>query len=216
MPGWNKTATLLFCLITLPAWAGFPPELVSVRAEWARITYQLPEDQRGDAYEKLMQRARRISETHPGQATPLVWQAIITASLAGERGALSGALGYAKQARDLLDQASRLPDDGSRASLYTSLGSLYYQVPGWPIGFGDDDRARAYLQQALRLDPDGIDDNWFYADFLRDQGDYPGAVAALEHALQAAPRPDRPVADAGRRAAIKAALVTVRAQLGNN
>jgi hypothetical protein len=49
-----------------------------------------------------------------------------------------------------------------QGSAYTSLGSLYYQVPGWPIGFGDDKRAEAMLLKALEINPDGIDPNYFY------------------------------------------------------
>jgi len=215
MPWWKNITALLLCLTVLPAWAAIPADLAAVRTAWAQIKYQLPKDQRGDAYQKLQNRAQRVSAAHPGQAAPLVWQAIVSASLADERGAFSGALNYAKQARDLLLQASTLPADEMRASLYSSLGTLYYQVPGWPIGFGDNDKAREYLLKALAIDPDGIDDNWFYADFLIDQGDYQGAVNALRHALQAPPRPGRPVADAGRRAEINAALSKAKAKLGN-
>jgi Tfp pilus assembly protein PilF len=45
-------------------------------------------------------------------------------------------------------------------------GALYYQVPGWPIGFGDKDKANELLKKALALNPDGIDPNYFYGDFL--------------------------------------------------
>ena len=77
-------------------------------------------------------------------------------------------------------------------SAYTSLGSLYYQVPGWPIGFGDDAKARELLQKALALNPEGIDPNYFMGDFLYRKGDYEAARQALARALKAPPRPDRP------------------------
>ena len=51
-------------------------------------------------------------------------------------------------------------------SVYTSLGSLYYQVPGWPIGFGSDKKAESYLKKALAVNPDGMDPNYFYGDFM--------------------------------------------------
>ena len=35
----------------------------------------------------------------------------------------------------------------------SSLGVLYYKVPGWPIGFGDKDKARDLLQKALAVNP---------------------------------------------------------------
>ncbi len=79
-------------------------------------------------------------------------------------------------------------------------------MPGWPIRFGDDDKARDYFTKALKLNPNGLDSNYFYGDFLLKQGQYEKAAKVLRHALDAAPRPDRPVADQGRRKQVEAAL----------
>ena len=84
-------------------------------------------------------------------------------------------------------------------SIYGSLGSLYAKVPGWPIGFGDKQKATAYFERALAQDPTSIDSNFFYADFLADQGDYAKSAEYLKRALAASPRPGREDADAGRR-----------------
>jgi len=214
MSWFKKLIFVALCVGVLPAWAQLPQDLLQLRASWAHIKYQVPKAQRGDAFEKLAKQAEQVSAAHPGQAAPLIWEAIVKASLANEKGAFGGALGYVKEARRLLEKAEKLPADELRGSLYTTLGSLYYQVPGWPIGYGDDDKARSYLKKALSLDPDGIDSNFFYGDFLLDQGEYQAAAAALEHALKAPGRPDRPVADAGRRAEIEADLHKVRAKLG--
>jgi tetratricopeptide (TPR) repeat protein len=86
-------------------------------------------------------------------------------------------------------------------------------VPGWPLGFGDDDKARELLRKGLKANPDGIDANYFHGDFLRDQGDWTGAAAALEKALAAPPRPGRELADQGRRKEAAALLAKVRAHL---
>jgi Tfp pilus assembly protein PilF len=86
-------------------------------------------------------------------------------------------------------------------------------VPGWPIGFGDKDKARVLLEQALAINPNGIDPNYFYADFLYRQKDYRGAAAALDRARKAPPRPDRPLADEGRRKDIEALHADVRKHL---
>jgi Tfp pilus assembly protein PilF len=94
-------------------------------------------------------------------------------------------------------------------SAHTSLGSLYYQVPGWPIGFGDDDEAEKHLKKAIQLNPNGIDSNFFYGDFLLQDDRYEEAKIYLSKALQAPDRPNRPLADAGRRQEIKAALAQI-------
>jgi Tfp pilus assembly protein PilF len=98
-------------------------------------------------------------------------------------------------------------------SAFTSMGALYYQVPGWPIGFGDDEQAEKMLKQALQLNPNGIDPNYFYGDYLFRQKRYSEAKAALGKALLADARVGREVADQGRRAEITALLVNVQTAL---
>jgi Tfp pilus assembly protein PilF len=121
-------------------------------------------------------------------------------------------LSLAKDAKAALEHALQLDAKALSGSAYTSLGSLYYQVPGWPIGFGDNDKARELLDKALALNPYGIDPNYFLGDYLYRQRDYDGARKALERALKAPARPDRPLADEGRRAEIKALLAKLPAQ----
>lgn len=92
-----------------------------------------------------------------------------------------------------------------------SLGVLYYRVPGFPIGFGSTKRARTYFQQALVQEPTGLDNNFFYGDFLHSTGNDKGARVFLQRALKAPVDPKRPVWDAGRRAEIRDLL----AKIGN-
>ena len=98
-------------------------------------------------------------------------------------------------------------------SAYNSLGVLYYKVPGWPIGFGDEDKADQLLRQALQVNPEGIDSLYFWGDHLLRQGHYVEAKAALEKAKQAAPRPGRELADSGRKGEIDQLLLEVNKKL---
>ncbi len=124
-----------------------------------------------------------------------------------------GALGKVKEARRLLEAALQIDATVLDGSAYTSLGSLYYQVPGWPIGFGDDEKAESNLKKALAINPDGIDPNYFYGDFMLEQDNYSEAVRYLEKASAAPPRPDRPLADLGRKREISAKLAQARSKL---
>ncbi|MDF3024274.1 MAG: hypothetical protein K0R10_1635, partial [Alphaproteobacteria bacterium] len=117
-------------------------------------------------------------------------------------------------AKKLLEAALAQNPKALDGSAYTTLGSLYYQVPGWPIGFGDEDKAEKFLKQALVLNPDGIDPNYFYGDFLLKQKKYDEAVTVLNKALAAPDRPGRAAADAGRRKEIKAALAKAEENAG--
>ena len=98
-------------------------------------------------------------------------------------------------------------------SVYTSLGTLYYKVPGGIIGFGDKGLARTYLEKALALNPDGIDPNYFYGEFLFEEHEYEAAKEALMKAQRAPGRPDRPLADEGRQQEIAALLSEVQRKL---
>lgn len=180
--------------------------------QWAIVKYQTAENERERAFEQLAKQAGDAEQQYPGNAEVIVWEAIILSTYAGEKGGL-GALGLVKQAKQLLERAEALQPEVLDGSVYTSLGSLYYQVPGWPIGFGDDDKAEQYLKKALALNPDGIDANYFYGDFLLEQGHYRKATEHLKKALSAPTRPGREVADAGRRVEISAKLEQAETQL---
>ena len=88
-------------------------------------------------------------------------------------------------------------------SVYASLGSLYSKVPGWPIGFGSDKKAEQYFKKALSINPQGLDINYFFAEYLVEQGKEQLALEYIDKALQAPLMAERPVADKGRRTQAK-------------
>jgi len=186
--------------------------VAQIRDRWAQINYQTPKPQREAAFMALSKQAAQARQAAPRDASALIWEGIVLSSLAGEKGGM-GALSLVKQARDDFEAALKLDPRALDGAAYTSLGALYYQVPGWPLGFGDDDRARQLLKKGLDIDPNGIDANYFYGDFLRDQKEWGPAQAALQKALAAPARPGRDVADAGRRHEIEAKLHDVMGHL---
>lgn len=186
--------------------------LPAIQARWAEIRYQLPESERVKAFDALVNDIGRAQLRAPDDLRLQVWKGIVLASEAGAQGGL-GALSLCKQARTEFEAVIAKDGRVLDGSAYTSLGSLYYQVPGWPLGFGDEDTARELLQQGLSIAPDGVDANYFWGDFLLDQEDYAGAVRAFQKALAAPPRPGRESADAGRRAEIEAGLAKAQEEL---
>ena len=108
-----------------------------VRDRWAQINYQLPKPQREAAFEALLHQSEKIRQANPRDAAALIWEGIVLSSLAGEKGGM-GALGLVKRARADFEAAIKLDANALDGAAYTSLGALYYQVPGWPLGFGDD------------------------------------------------------------------------------
>ena len=189
-----------------PAFAYTLDETIhSLQKEWAIANYKTSDSDLENAFEKLTVKAQDAVNLFPDKAEPLIWNAIIVSSDAGKNGGF-GALGKVKEARNLLLKAEKINPDALNGSVYTSLGSLYYQVPGWPLGFGDDDQAEEYLKKALAINPDGIDPNYFYGDFLLEDGKYKVAKIYFDKALMAPARKERPLADEGRRDEIVAKL----------
>ena len=180
-------------------------DIASLQHEWAKANYSTAKDAQEVAFKNLTEQAHQVSEKHAKAPETLIWEAIANAGYAKAKGGL-GALKIAEKARDLLLAAEKSNPTALQGSAYTSLGSLYYKVPGWPIGFGDKKKARAYLEKALQANPNGIDPNFFYADFLSEQGEYKQAIPYYEKALAAPPRAGREDADAGRRAEVEAGL----------
>ncbi len=203
------TTAILAALASTPAAAQagrLDSELHDVQAGWAIANYSTSDrDERIQAFETLAAHAAALTQKYPDSAEPLVWEGIVLSTFAGVKGGL-GALGLARQARGKLEAAEQIDPDALDGSVYTSLGTLYYKLPGWPISFGNDDRALEYLEKALAINPDGIDPNFFYGEFLAENGDREKARQHLQKALQAPARPGRPLADEGRRDEIQSLL----------
>lgn len=177
--------------------ANAAPVLSDIQQQWAKINYSEDED-KAEQFRLLLADAEALVKADPKRADSHIWLGIVQSSTAGAEGGL-GALKYAKAARKNLEEAMRLDENALQGSAMTSLGVLYHKVPGWPIGFGSDKKAEKLLKHALEINPQGIDPNYFYAEFLYDDGDYKQAQQYVEAAFAAAPRPDRPLADEGRR-----------------
>lgn len=222
IPSRPLAAALAFALMTTATAASasdpaaMQARINDIEHEWAHITYQVKgDDQKEARLAALAVEADKLVAAYPGHAEPLIWDGVVTSSRARYSGMFS-ALSLAKRSREMLLRAARLDYRALDGAVPTSLGTLYFMVPGFPIGFGDDDKARHYLEQAVQISPDGLDSNYFYGDFLVDQEEYDKAAKVLRHALNAPANPDRPVWDAGRRAEARALLAKIEAKTAFN
>jgi tetratricopeptide (TPR) repeat protein len=175
------------------------PEVREIQSEWARL-YYLDEflNKNYRELQALAKQANRVAQAHPESAEALTWDAIVLSTLAEKKGGI-GALSLVKEARLKLEQAEAIDPTVLGGSVYASLGTLYAKVPGWPIGFGSDRKAEEYFRKALALNPEGLDINYFFAEYLADNGDDETALQYIDKALNAPVMADRPVADQGRR-----------------
>ncbi len=187
-------------------------DIKPLQDRWAEVNYALAEDDREKAFAELLATADKVVSSNPDKAEALIWRGIIKSSYANAKGGL-GALSVAEGSKADLEQAITLDPTALQGSAYTSLGVLYSKVPGWPIGFGDSKKAKELLLKALEQNPQGIDPNYFYADYLAGKRDWAEALRYLEIAKAAAPRPGRESADAGRQQEIANLLAKVQKKL---
>ncbi|CAN5421263.1 hypothetical protein BH09PSE4_BH09PSE4_11400 [soil metagenome] len=181
-------------------------DVMRVNNAWAHIRYQVTDrNQQYNQLAALEGMAAQVVARYPRRAEPLLWEGIVVSEEAA-RASMLHQLGLATRARDILDRAYAIDPHVADGGAAMSLGVLYYKVPGFPIGFGSTKKARAYFEEALRLDPRGLDNNFFYGDFLASEGDKANAKRFLQRALQVPASADRPVWDAGRRAEVRSLL----------
>jgi len=205
----QKILLFIFLTITLQANAS-PAEGKAdlLEHDWAVANYQLQGDEKSQAFEKLVQLTNETRAKNPNDVSVLIWEGIIKSTYAGVKGGV-GALSLAKESRSALEQAIKIDGNALDGAAYTSLGTLYFKMPGWPLAFGDTDKAKKLLDKALSIDPNGIDSNYFYADYLMSEKKYQEAEKYLLKAQQAAPRAGRDIADKGRQQDINIALKKV-------
>lgn len=200
----NFTVLTTMFLSPLASIAGVAPsevmgEVIKVQSRWAQL-YFLDEfkNKNYGELQQLAKDANRLASTFPDSAEALAWDAIVLSSLAEKKGGI-GALSLVRESRVKLEAAEHINPTALNGSIFASLGTLYAKVPGWPLGFGNDRKARYYFSKALEVNPNGLDINYFYAEFLADNGEDVAALKYVEKALSAPALVNRPVADNGRR-----------------
>jgi tetratricopeptide (TPR) repeat protein len=192
----------LSSILISSAFAGMDEDVFQLKKTWEQLKYKTPLNEQEKGFEALLKQSEKVTAQYPDKAEPLVWQGIIEGTFAGVRNGIRGqlaALSLVKDAKKHFEEAIKIDPQGSSGSAFTSLGSLYYQVPPWPIAYGDNETAREMLLKGLNINPDSIDANYFYGEFLYKRGEINKATEVLKKGLLAAPREGREVADEGRK-----------------
>lgn len=201
------------------ATASYDPDALKLALSWEKIKFNVDDSaEQLKQMDALGERADELAAQRPDATEVVIWDGIITserASLYNEQGGITGpvkALQFATRARDTLDRMEKKDPKAFDAGAPTSLGVLYYRVPGFPMGFGDKKKARHYLEEAVRNAPNGLDAHYFYADFLQEQGDYGKSAEILTKALTLPAHPERPIWDKNRRIVIQELLEKVQSK----
>ncbi len=179
--------------------------LTKIESEWASIYYTTPKNKKAMAYVRLLDKTNNLVRLFPTAAEPIFWQAVVKASYAEQQDAFS-ALAAIHEVRDLLIKAININPKTMSGSAYVTLGTLYYRVPKWPISFGDDVAAKKMLETALEINPDGIDTNYFYGEYLMLHDKPDEALLYFKKALAAPSRTEQLYADNQLKAEVEQAL----------
>jgi len=206
----KKTTFVALLLLSSQCVAESLKEAVnSIEYEWATTYYSASEQKQKSGYAALLDKTVKLSRQYPDNAEPLFWQAVVKASYADTQDAIS-ALEAIHEVRDLLLKVIAINPRAMNGSAYVVLGTLYYMTPEWPIAFGDDKEADKLLKTALEINPDGIDSNYFYGDYLLSNNKVQEAEAYFEKASSAPVRPEQTYADTQLKQEAKLALKNAR------
>jgi tetratricopeptide (TPR) repeat protein len=192
--------------------AEMSPVLLEMSERWATLKFNTEPGERREPLKTLAEEIGHVASEQPNNPVALVWHAVVLSTLAKESSDIAG-LRMAKQAKHLLEQAESIDPGVLDGTIYTVLGSLYYQVPGYPLGFGDDEKAEQHLLKALKINPDNIDANFYYGEFLLQEKRYQSAIMAFEKVLTLPIRVKNRVADTGLKKVAEEALSTAKARL---
>jgi tetratricopeptide (TPR) repeat protein len=206
----KKTTFVALLLLSIQCFADdLTPSVQAIESEWASIYYRLPKSKQPAAYDALLNKAAQLAVRFPNAAEPLFWQALVIATHAEQQDGFT-ALKAILKSRDLLLEAIKIKPQTANGSAYVTLGTLYYMVPSWPIAFGDKEEAEKLFQEALKINPNGIDANYFYGDFLLANNKPKEAQKYFEKALSAPSRKDQLFADSKLKDEVKLALANTK------
>ena len=183
--------------------------IASLESEWATAYYQRDASQQQQIYPLLEEKAAQLVKRHPNAAEAKIWLATIMATRAAYQSSLT-ALATLDAAKLLLEAAIQQNPNALEGAAYVTLGTLYYMTPGWPVSFGDDQMAEQLLLTSLKINPSGIDANYFYADFLLQHNRSGEAEEYLRKAAQAPVRKQQPLSDSQLQNEAKLALANVQ------
>ena len=182
----KKIFFVVFCLLFTNS--SFATAMVTavqkIESKWDLIEHNYPKNQRLKEFSSLLKQTQILADKFPNKAEPLILQACIILTRAKIENSFN-ALASVRKARNLLERAIAINPNANQGSAFVTLGVLYYKVPGWPIAFGDNEKAEKMLKKALSINPRGIDSNYYYAEYLLSQNQSEQAARYLAKAIVA-------------------------------
>lgn len=151
---------------------------------------------------KLYSLSNKILQENPNNPEVLTWVGIITVTRAEAFRDIYSIFDIRK-AKKIFEKAISINPNSLHSAAEVSLAALYYKTPIWPIGIKDTEKAEGMLMHSLKVFPDNIEANYFYADYLIYSGKINESKPYYIYALEAPIRLDRVYADKYRKTKLK-------------
>lgn len=192
----NKTTIVAFLILTSNNLFAnnINPAINQIESQWANIYYSENSSEQNKQYTTLIESTKKLAKDNPEAMEPIIWQAIIISTNAAYQSPFK-ALESIKTAKKLLERSIKTDPTALDGAAQVTLGTLYYMTPGWPISFGSEEKAKSLFKTALTINPNTIDSNYFYADYLLTQGDVKTAQTYFQRAIESPTRPHQQYAD---------------------
>lgn len=192
----KKTTIVAILLLTTTVLSAnnIMPEINNIESQWAVIYYEQNIEQKRKAYPLLIKRIHKLSKKYPEAVEPMIWEALVIATNAEFENPFK-ALESIDIAKKILEQSIQLDPESLDGAAFVILGTIFYSTPGWPISFGDYNRAEELLKKGIEINPNSIDSNYFYASYLLLKNNVSEAQKFFKLALKAPNRPEQLYAD---------------------
>ncbi|MBL0010427.1 MAG: hypothetical protein IPP22_04195 [Nitrosomonas sp.] len=143
-------------------------------AELSRLEFmiaQLEKDknQRVQRFERCIAIADQSLALNANDVRGLFWKAVAMGKMAEDSGMVN-ALRMLRPMEKMLLKVVALDEKYENAGAHRALGRMYHKLPGFPVSFGNNQKALTHLKQAHELFPRDIMTRAFYAEVLYDEG----------------------------------------------
>jgi len=190
-------------------------EINQIESEWATIYYTKDSLEQSASYPKLLIKLSNTAKQYPNAFELKIWQAIIIATNAAYESPFT-ALESIKKSKKILESSISTKPNALQGAAFITLGTLYYLSPGWPISFGNEDKAEQLLKTGLKLNPNSIDSNYFYADYLLTTNRQQEASKYFKIATNIPSRPAQKLADDSLKKEASLALIEAEKRILNS
>ena len=117
---------------------------------WYGAHIKKKDDNRLNIFHDGLSRAKEMIKKHPKEPKAHMWKGALLGSWALEKGLLK-ALTQLKEIKRSFEKSMELDQNflwGDRL-----IGRCYRDAPGWPLSYGDNDKAIEYFEKAMKKNP---------------------------------------------------------------